>query len=205
MEVGIVDYGCGNIQSVKNAIEYLGHSPLIIDSNNDHVVVPPRLILPGVGAFGHAMGNLKERGLIDFLNRYKLEQENRILGICLGMQLMCLHSEESPGVDGLGWFPFSVKRLNTDKLKIPHVGWNYADFDDNPLSELQAKSGDYYFVHSFGVSIDNSKEQIGKTNYGHDFCSAICSENISAYQFHPEKSQSLGLDLIARFIGKDHE
>ena len=197
----IVDYGLGNLWSVKNAFEFMGAN-IKLSSDPTAVAAAKKLVLPGVGSFGTGMQNLHERGLVDALNEAVLNKAAPILGICLGMQLLADASEEAPGIRGLGWIPGQVKKLTSNALRLPHMGFNSAHSDvANPLFAADSTSEqDFYFVHSYCLVPDDSTHILARTRYGEDFTSAVQNGNVFGVQFHPEKSQSGGLKLISRFI-----
>lgn len=199
-EVAIVDYGMGNLRSVQNAITHLGFS-------SDIVCVPEKLIhynkiiLPGVGAFGQAIRCLEDSGMSESLDERK-NNGAQILGICLGMQLMCKSSEENGIHLGLSWFDAEVKRFPDLKdLHIPHVGWNSVMFEKNDAIFKNLESGeDAYFVHSYHVACKDSNDMLATTQYGVEFTSMIQRDNLRGIQFHPEKSQEFGLRLIKNYL-----
>lgn len=202
MDVVIVDYGLGNLWSVKNAFEFMGAN-VILSSDPAMVAAGRKLVLPGVGSFGTGMHNLHERGLVDALNEAVLKKGTPILGICLGMQLMADASEEAPGAQGLGWIPGRVHKFTDKTLRLPHMGFNGANADTaaNPLFETGiAAPEDFYFVHSYCFVPDDAAHVLARTHYGDEFTSAVHKANIFGVQFHPEKSQGSGLKLISRFI-----
>ena len=198
MKIGIIDYGMGNIQSVKNAIKKIGYSANLI-SNPKDVSNCNFLILPGVGAFPNAMKRLNESGLDKAIFKH-VELQKPILGICLGMQLLFSKSYEfgeAPGLDLVKGdvLPFS----DYIKEKIPHMGWNNAYTRKSGYKNFE---GDYYFVHSFFCKPRNPEDVLFSSNYGIDYCSAVDIDNrIFGVQFHPEKSQTLGLNLLKFIIG----
>jgi imidazole glycerol-phosphate synthase subunit HisH len=197
MKICIIDYGMGNIKSVSNAIENLGKEadlisdPKLID--NYHII-----ILPGVGAFKRAMEVLSEKKL-DIAIKKAVSNGKKIIGFCLGMQLLFSSSEEFGYSEGLNLIngvvlPFD-KEIN---LRIPHVGWNTAHSNNDDFKDFE---GDYYYVHSFYCKPSNKNEILFKTDYGIDFCSAVMKDNqIFGFQFHPEKSQKNGLRLLEKVI-----
>ena len=200
--VGVLDYGMGNIGSIVNMIKKLGKESVILSSPDDQIPVD-RLILPGVGAFDDAMRLLEHKGWIDFLSREVLDRGLPILGICLGMQLLCNNSEE--GVEpGLGWINAGVVRFRHTKdakIKIPHMGWN--DVQPAKTSCLfSSPSHDYrfYFVHSYHVVCNDYSNVVATSFYGSEFVSAINRENIYGVQFHPEKSHRFGKSLLNQFL-----
>lgn len=204
MDVVIVDYGLGNLWSVKNAFEYMGAN-VTLSSDPAVVASSRKLVLPGVGSFGTGMTNLHERGLVDALNEAVLNKGTPILGICLGMQLLADASEEAPGAKGLGWIPGQVRKFTDKTLRLPHMGFNGANANAaNPLFETGAASTeDFYFVHSYCFVPEDASHVLACTHYGKEFTSAVHKNNIFGVQFHPEKSQSSGLKLISRFIKFD--
>lgn len=198
--VGILDYGCGNIKSVSNAINAIGKDYTIIEKSRDMESVS-RLILPGVGTFDVAKSSLDKTGMIEMLNTFVENPENKLLGICLGMQLICNGSEEGT-LSGLGYIDAEVIKLrNYSNLKVPHIGWNSVKFTrQNPLIEELTDSTDYYFVHKYCVKTDDEAMILGETIYGSAFVSIVNKGNVWGVQFHPEKSQGAGLKLLKNFI-----
>lgn len=204
----IIDYGLGNLLSVKRAIIAAGGDP-IISKNPQDIRDNDKLVLPGVGAFSAGMEGLKKTGLID---PFKEAAKNgkQILGICLGMQLLMDSSEEFGLHAGLGLIAGQVKLLkpkNLDKFKIPHIGWNSLlkrenSWENSVLKDL--KDGEMaYFVHSFAVYPSKKKDWLAETEYGGEvFCSVLACDNISATQFHPEKSGEVGQRILKSFINK---
>jgi glutamine amidotransferase len=202
MDVVIVDYGLGNIWSVKNAFEFMGAN-VTLSANPAVLVAARKLVLPGVGSFGTGMSNLHERGLIDALNEAVLKKGTPILGICLGMQLFADGSEEAPGVQGLGWIPGQVRKFSKSAPRLPHIGFNGVNPSAPNLlfgPKHSISSEDFYFVHSYRFVTENLSHVLAHTIYGDEFVSAVQKTNIFGVQFHPEKSQSSGLKLISRFI-----
>jgi len=201
MDVVVVDYGLGNLWSVKNAFEFMGAN-VRLTSDPEVVARSTKLVLPGVGSFGAGMQRLGERGLINALDEAVLKRGVPILGICLGMQLLADTSDEAPGVRGLGWIPGRVCRFPDTNLRLPHMGFNSVRIRaTNPLFENTNSSEiDFYFVHSYHYVPESEVHISASTNHGVTFVSAICKDRIFGVQFHPEKSQSNGLSLISRFI-----
>lgn len=202
MKIGIIDYGMGNILSVINAIEYLGFEGLIVKNQEDFPYVE-KLILPGVGAFADCMNNLKAKNLINTLNKEVIENKKAILGICLGMQVMAKTGYEGGKFRGLGWLDAEVTKIDTKKknLKIPHIGWNNINIlKESFLFNNISKSASFYFVHSYQMHCNNSENIVATTFYGSEITAAIQKENIIGTQFHPEKSQSIGLKILENFI-----
>jgi len=202
-ETIIVDYGMGNLFSVRKVIERIGFS-CKISASYDDIKNAGKIILPGVGHFGKAMSNLKAANLIDELNEAVLVKKTPVLGICLGMQLMASHSEEGD-VNGLNWFDAQVVRFkieNKNMFKVPHMGWNTITHE-NPNSNFlnSIKSDDeFYFVHSYHVVTEKPNDVLTKTPYECQFVSSIERDNIIGVQFHPEKSHKAGEQLIKNFL-----
>lgn len=200
--VGIIDYGMGNLLSVFHAVEMVGFDATFCKTPDD-LNACEHLILPGVGAFGDCMLNLKQSGLLDGLNSLVLDQGRPILGICLGMQAMARRSTEGGAHEGLGWFDADVIRLTPSDpaLRVPHVGWNGVDFTrDHPVCRGIPEGADFYFVHSYWANCDASDQILGTCEYGGRVTAAIARDNIVATQFHPEKSQEHGLKLLENFL-----
>lgn len=198
--VAIVDYGMGNLRSVQNAITHLGFSSEIV-SSPEKLGLYKKIILPGVGAFGQAIESLNSSGMAQCLDDRKNDGA-QILGICLGMQLMCKNSEENGVHQGLGWFDAEVKRFpNIQGLAVPHMGWNSVNFKKNDLIFSNIESGeDAYFVHSYHVVCNQEEDKLATTEYGLEFTSMIQHGNLRGIQFHPEKSQQFGLSLIKNYL-----
>lgn len=187
----IIDYGAGNIQSVKFALERLGYQSLLsIDPYE--IENAEKIIFPGVGQAYDALQMLEARGLVKLIPQLK----QPFLGICLGMQLMCSFSEEG-NTKGLDIFPVLVKKFDT-RLKVPHMGWNNLNFSDNKLFEGIQPGNHMYFVHSYYVPINQFT--IAETEYGITFSSVIQKDNFYGCQFHPEKSGILGQKILQNFL-----
>jgi glutamine amidotransferase len=202
MNVVIVDYGLGNLWSVRNAFESVG-AKVLVTSDPAEVVAAESLVLPGVGSFGRGMQNLHARGLVDALNEAVMQKGKPVLGICLGMQLLADGSEEAPGVQGLGWIPGQVRKFLDKSLRLPHMGFNAAApvQGENPFfPPVDGAAPDFYFVHSYCFSPDNEAHVLARSSYGGEFVSAVRKDRIIGVQFHPEKSQSNGLRLISQFM-----
>lgn len=200
--IAIVDYGMGNVRSVHNALEYIGEDA-VVTADPGVIDEADRLILPGVGAFGDAMANLEARGLVKVLERQVFEKRKPFLGICLGMQLLARGSTEHGTHAGLGWFDGCVVRFNgeTRGLKVPHMGWNEIRREvDHPLfRSLRQGQLVFYFVHSYHFVCRDPADVACTCEYGERFTSAIGRDNIFATQFHPEKSQDNGIQLLTEF------
>lgn len=197
--ITIIDYGLGNLVSVKNMLKKLGIDSEITDNLNS-ISSATKLILPGVGAFDNGMKLIHEKGLLNVLNKKVLTDKIPILGICLGMQLLTKGSEE--GVEnGLGWIDAeTVKFSFTDnKLKVPHMGWNYIEVKKvNKLLSSEGKHR-FYFVHSYYVKCNNQEDVLATSNYGQEFTCVVNHENIYGAQFHPEKSLKFGMEVLNNF------
>ena len=192
-KVAIVDYGSGNIRSIQFALSRLGVEGVLSD-DPDLIRSAEKVIFPGVGQASYAMNNLKSRGLDKIIPT--LSQP--VLGICLGMQLMCLKTEER-GTKGLGIFPLEVLRFPSG-LNVPHMGWNALDKVDNILKNSSIERGYAYFVHSYCFEADDPHTVAARCEYGETFPAAVLSGNIAGVQFHPEKSQAYGLGLLRNFL-----
>lgn len=200
--IAIVNYGLGNLTSVAGAVEKVGHEA-VITGDFEILAKADKLILPGVGAFGDGMRNLRERDLIEPLTELVQQQEKPILGICLGSQLLTDGSEEFGTHSGLGWVPAHVRRLQPSdaKLRVPHVGWNdLYRVGDSVLFEDLPEQPLFYYVHSYFIEARNDSIVIGECDYGGRFVGAFQHGNIYGTQFHPEKSQLDGLKLLENFI-----
>ena len=202
--VGIVDYQMGNLRSVQKAIERIG-GHAIISSDRNELKNVSHLVLPGVGAFGDAMEELRKRDLIGFVRDWG-HSEKPFLGICLGMQLLFESSEEGGDHAGLGILPGKVMRFEPNQtdptFKIPHMGWNQVESthpNDSMLSGITGKPY-VYFVHSYYVLPASEGVTWLTADYGKPFCAAVRQGNLLATQFHPEKSQRNGLQLLANFL-----
>jgi glutamine amidotransferase len=201
--ITIIDYGAGNINSIRNMIARSGYD-CIITNKEEEIIKADKLILPGVGNFDHGMSNLEESGILPSLNEAVLSKKVPILGICLGAQLMTKSSKE--GIkDGLGWFPAVVRKFDKSKMpttyKIPHMGWNHIKIlKKSRLFEGLDNDLRYYFVHSFHFETSDTRIALAETNYGYDFLSGLEMDNIFAVQFHPEKSHNFGVKLMENFI-----
>lgn len=197
----ILDYGMGNLSSVKRKLDNIKISSTISSNLND-IMHADKIILPGVGHFAMAMNNLKKMNLLEPLQEKVLVKQTPILGICLGMQLMSKWSEEG-NVAGLGWFDAQVIRFNmTDRLKykVPQIGWNQINIEKQSLlmSGIENLS-EFYFVHSYHVKCNCAEDILNTTEYEYPFTSAIEKGNIFGVQYHPEKSHDVGEQLLRNF------
>lgn len=199
--VVIIDYKMGNLRSVQKAFEMI-RCNAIVSNDIETIKNANKLVLPGVGAFKDGMKHLTDLNLISILNQKVLEERTPILGVCLGMQLFSKKSYEYGETKGLGWIDAEVVKFefDTQNLKIPHVGWNEVyQKNENILFTNIKDSHDFYFVHSYYFK-PNEDVTIGTTEYGFEFTSVVNKDNIFATQFHPEKSQSAGLQLLKNFM-----
>jgi glutamine amidotransferase len=200
--IAIIDYGMGNLLSVRHAVEMIG-GRVKICQNPEALNYANRIVLPGVGAFRDCMQNLQERGFIEVLNRVVLIEKKPILGICLGMQAMAVKSFEGGEYSGLGWFEAEVIKLQPadSGLRIPHIGWNSIDYNkESPLFKGLPRNPDLYFVHSYYMKCDNPRYVEATFDYSDIFTAAVRKNNIFATQFHPEKSQDYGLKILENFL-----
>ncbi|MSR70995.1 imidazole glycerol phosphate synthase subunit HisH [Candidatus Kaiserbacteria bacterium] len=198
--IAIVDYGMGNVASVRNALALLGEEGLVTASAEDFARAT-HIILPGVGAYPDGMRELHERGLVAVLQKEVLENKKPFLGICLGMQLLTERGEEGADTEGLGFIAGKTRKLAvTPDLRLPHIGWD--DVAPAPDARLFAgiESRDFYFVHSFVVEPVDPAVTSAACTYGETFAAAVQKDNIFGVQFHPEKSQQAGLAILRNFI-----
>ena len=198
----IVNYGLGNLESIKNMLKKVGLES-VISSNPEEIRKASKLILPGVGAFDNGMNNLHGLRIIPVLEKEVFEKKTPILGICLGMQLFTKGSEEGES-KGLEWIDAEAVRFRFENnerwLKIPHMGWNLVEIcQRNPLFEGMHVEPRFYFVHSFHVVCKNESDILAKTSHGYEFASAVRKDNIYGVQFHPEKSHKFGMKLLKNF------
>ena len=196
--LAIVDYGAGNLRSVQKAFEHVG-ADATITSDPQEIAAAPAIVLPGVGAFGAAMDQLRRRGLIAVILE-RIRQGTPFLGVCLGLQVLFEGSEEDPGVTGLGVVPGEVRAL-PGTVKVPHIGWNQVEVCTcSDLFEGIPTGSAFYFVHGFAAVPRSPGNVLCMTDYdGVRFVSGIEVGNVAGVQFHPEKSSSLGLRLYRNF------
>jgi len=200
MAIAIVDYGMGNVRSVQKAIEHVAPNDQVFLTDDATLInEADRVVFPGQGAMGACMQALNEHGLVDVIKQ--AAHEKPFLGICLGLQLLFDHSEENGGTEGLAILPGDVVHFPKSELKIPHMGWNMVkQVSDHPLWHNIEDNARFYSVHSYYVKEGDSSVVSGTTNYGIDFTCAIAKDNMFAVQFHPEKSQHDGLQLLTNFV-----
>jgi glutamine amidotransferase len=201
--IGVIDYGRGNLLSVTNALDLIGEEVTLV-TNPDDLQQCDRIVLPGVGAFPAGMQSLIESGLIDALTEHVINQGKPFLGICLGMQLLATIGHEQSEVSGLNWLRAQVSRLtpNEPSLKLPHVGWNETiPQPESPLFKNLGKAPVFYYVHSYAIGLNNENNAAEAwCDYGGNFVAAIRKDNIAATQFHPEKSQDIGIRFLMNWV-----
>jgi glutamine amidotransferase len=195
--IAIIDYGVGNLRSVEKAFAATGHDALV---TGDVSILrkAERLVLPGVGAFAACMNELKQRGLNELVSE-RVKAGTPLLGVCVGMQMLFEESDEFGTTSGLGFLKGKVQRFNDD-LVVPQVGWNrIKQQNGNRLFSGIPDESFFYFVHSYFCAPENDEIVVGETEYGINYASVVAKENICGVQFHPEKSQTVGLRLLANF------
>ena len=201
MSVLIVDYGMGNLASVKRAFEECG-SPVFISDDPADINSATKIVLPGVGSFDLAVKNMKSTGWFDALKEAATIKQIPLLGICLGMQLLADKGEEHGQSEGLGLIPGEVLKLDVSPLRTPHVGWNeIKQTNDCDILNNLEDGTDFYFVHSYHFKTNTPDHSIAVTPYGDDFTSIVANENVWGTQFHPEKSGLAGFQILRNFIG----
>ncbi len=197
--IAIIDYGAGNIQSVNKALKYIG-CDCVVTRDIDMILKADGAVLPGVGSFGDTMDTMESYGIKDTVLDF-IKTKKHFLGICLGLQLLFPESEESPNKKGLSVFDGSITKIPADTgLKIPHIGWNSLDIVKKDGIFKGIEDNAYvYFVHSYFLTAKNPEIVAARTNYGVQIDAAIEWENVSATQFHPEKSGEVGLKILKNF------
>jgi glutamine amidotransferase len=203
MRIVIVDYGMGNIKSIVSTLKYLGVEDVVLGSEFGIINSADKVILPGVGSFGRAIEQIRQKNIDKYLNEIILENKKPLLGICLGMQLLGKSSTEDGNNQGLGFVDSVVEKFDNKIVKVPHVGFNQVKIDN----KLKLYDGfndeyvDFYFTHSYRMMSDANINQC-YCNYQHDFVASFEYYNIAGIQFHPELSQTNGLKLFKNFIDK---
>lgn len=198
-ETVIIDYGMGNLRSVEKAVEAVGGKPEISGSP-EKILEADRLILPGVGAFGDAMENLR-RDKLDAAIHEAVKRGKPLLGLCLGLQLLFTESEEFGKHEGLNLIPGNVLKFSQPGLRVPHIGWNQVEkIKVDPLLKDIAEGSYFYFVHSYYVQPEKPEDILCWTEYGAPFCSIAGHDRVWGAQFHPEKSQETGKQLLRNFL-----
>ena len=211
--IAIIDYGMGNLHSIAKALEHVaGKARVIVSSQHAEILAADRVVFPGVGAIRDCIAELQKTGLDDVVRRVATERP--LLGVCLGLQALLDESEENQGTRCLGVIPGKVVRFGRDlrnphsgeRLKIPHMGWNQVrQLSAHPMWRDIANDSRFYFVHSYYAVPANAEDVAATTPYGVDFTSVIAHDNVFAAQFHPEKSQHAGLQLLENFVGWNGE
>lgn len=200
-DVAIIDYGMGNLRSVAKAFEKLG-STVEVTSAPDTISDAKRVVLPGVGAFGDCMANIRQMGLESVIHSV-IAEGKPFLGICLGLQLLFEGSEEDPGVEGLSIFSGIVRKINAPGMKIPHMGWNRLQTPQfSPILQDVADCF-VYFVHSYHAIPTDSSLLTASTTYGETITAAVGRRNVQAVQFHPEKSSAPGMRILQNFLAME--
>lgn len=203
-EVAVIEYGIGNVQSVVNAVQRLGLNVSIARSGDDiRSRQATHIILPGVGAVGVALANVRSRGIEDVLHDMVIRKRTPFLGICVGMQMLAETCEEFGEHRGFGWLPGTVRRLAPigSGLRLPHVGWNSVRMKGKDPLLADVDGSNFYFVHSYALQCPD-EYVVGTTQYGGAFASVVRRDNLCAVQFHPEKSSSAGAALLRGFFGR---
>ena len=211
--IAVIDYGMGNLRSVSKALEHVApDQQIVVTDNAETIRSADRIILPGVGAIRDCVAGLEQHGVTELVR--EVASDRPFLGICIGMQLLTDHSEENGGTDALGILPGHVKQFSDplvdrsngveERLKLPHMGWNQVQQSiDHPLWSGIDDQSRFYFVHSYYVVPETQDETAATCHYGIDFVCALQRDNIFAVQFHPEKSQHAGLQLLKNFAHWD--
>jgi len=202
--IAVVDYNMGNIGSIVNILRYVGCTDVKVTTSKENIDKADKLILPGVGAFDEGIKTLKRQGLFEAIRESAETRKIPIMGICLGMQLLGISSEEGKE-EGLGLIPFSCKKFSVDGLKVPHMGWDYVEVKngDTRLTRDVPRVQRYYFVHSYHAVCANEGNVLMTCDYGETFPAAVYSENVYGFQFHPEKSHQFGKRLFMNFVGME--
>ncbi len=195
--IAIIDYGLGNLRSVSKAFEKIGQK-VEVTSSVETLQKAKALILPGVGAFSKGMENLQSLNILPTVSRL-VAGGKPLLGICLGLQLFFNESSEHRSSRGLGFIEGKVEKFRA-KVKLPHMGWNRVEYKDSELFDGIPKDNYFYFVHSYYVQPEDKNIIVGRTVYQEEFSSVIVKDNIVGVQFHPEKSDKLGLKFLENFI-----
>ncbi len=199
-KLGIIDYGAGNLQSVRNTFLAAGQDAILVTQPSELEGLT-HLVLPGVGAFGDCSRALHAQGLADAIRTW-IAADRPFLGICIGYQILFESSEESPEATGLGIFQGQVTKFRTQELKVPHMGWNNLNISDHSDTIWQGmdESPHFYFVHSYYPTPADQSLVAARCEYGEEFAAAIRRGRLVATQFHPEKSQKLGIQLLQNFL-----
>ncbi|MEY8205389.1 MAG: imidazole glycerol phosphate synthase subunit HisH [Bermanella sp.] len=209
----VIDYGMGNLHSAAKALEFVSEGTrVVVSADPETILQADHVMLPGVGAMRDCMAEIKRLGIDQVVA--EVAASKPLLGICVGMQAMMNHSQENNGIDCLGHFEGDVEFFGNplmgtqgsedgSKLKVPHMGWNQVQQVDHPLWQGIADNSRFYFVHSYFVKAQDPSQIKGHAHYGKDFAAAMGQDNVFAVQFHPEKSQQAGLQLLQNFLNWD--
>ena len=199
--ITIVDYGMGNIHSLKNAFYQIG-ARVNVTSDPEEIRKADVIILPGVGSYGQAVSNIKKFDLKEAIIESGVKRAIPFLGICLGMQLLSSRGEEDGLNDGLNFIDGEVLKMKNDSVRLPHIGFNQAEiiYDRKGIFSNINNNSDFYFVHSYKFVCKHEQNILSTTTYGEKFISSVQKDNIFGFQFHPEKSQSNGLQLLNNFV-----
>ena len=202
-KLAIIDYGVGNLHSVYKKMQQL-KADVFVTANPKEIRGADKIILPGIGNFGRGIQNLRNFNLVEVLNEEVLVCKKPVLGICLGLQLMAVSSEEAPEEKGLGWLEGTVVRFHvsdTTHIRIPHIGWNQLELKkENVLTQNLSISAEFYFSHSYHLAGLDASIVLAETMYGYPFVSAVSREHIFGVQFHPEKSHEQGIKIFENFL-----
>ncbi|MHA3775526.1 imidazole glycerol phosphate synthase subunit HisH [Verrucomicrobiota bacterium sgz303538] len=198
--IALIDYGSGNIRSVYNALRHEGADIQLVSAPGE-LAKAHAVVLPGVGAFGDCVKGLQVRGLWEPMQDW-MNSGKPFLGICVGYQLLFEESEESPGVQGFGFFKGKVKKFSTPGLKVPQIGWNQLQFTqpEHVLWRGLPTNAHVYFVHSYFPQPEDATVITSRSTYGETFAASAARDNVAAVQFHPEKSQDVGLGILRNFV-----
>lgn len=196
--VAIIDYGMGNVLSVQKALNKIGVDS-IITADKEEINSCSHIILPGVGSFNRAMENLHAKNLVSILREEVTQNKKPFLGICLGMQLLADHGYEDGETEGLGFIEGSVRTIPSHDLPIPHIGWNEVTIKSNTYFE-NVQDHNFYFVHSYFLDVKNEEDVAATVIYGCELTAAVQKDNIFGTQFHPEKSQQEGIEVLKSFF-----
>lgn len=202
MTIAIINYGMGNLNSVQKVLNKIGYAS-IITKDPEEISEADLILLPGVGSFKKGMENLKESGLNEILTKEVIINKKPFIGICLGMQLVASFGTEPERVEGLGWIDGSVVKMESKQgYRIPHLGWNSVKINKSNSFYEEFDEADFYFIHSYHFKTTETDKVTMYVNYENDLVAAIEKENINVMQFHPEKSQDLGIKLLQKIINK---
>lgn len=200
MTIAIIKYGMGNVASVQKVLKKLGYTSIITE-NHSEIKKADLILLPGVGSFKKGMENLNNSGLVDLLTTEVLINKKPFIGICLGMQLVATYGNEPEKVAGLGWIDGEVIKIESSKgLRVPHLGWNTIKVTNDKELYSSFNNKDYYFIHSYHFKAKNKSEITFTVNYDDDLVAALQKDNMYVMQFHPEKSQEAGMNLLNKII-----